>query len=115
MCTTNDLTTTTSGDPDWYASFLVPFNDVVTYLGALSSPIIIDDTTAMRYIVATSTQVNSLNQDIGGLDGGTNSDTPFEDTGTFTPPVDAGGNPMPEPGTLPLALLGLFLMHRRSR
>jgi uncharacterized protein (TIGR03382 family) len=85
--TTNDVTQTTSGDADYYISFMVPFADIVAYLGGLQNPINITDQTALRFVLATSTQVNSLNQDIGGVAGGVNSDTTWEDLGGFTPPT----------------------------
>jgi hypothetical protein len=99
--TTNDLTQTTSGDPDYYLSFMIPFADIVAFLGSLSNPINITDTSPLRFVAATSTQTNSLNQDIGGVSGGVNSTTTWNAIGAFTPPY----SPVPEPSSS-LLLLG---------
>jgi hypothetical protein len=107
-----DLTQTTTGDPDFYLSFMIPFADLVTYLGSLSIPINITDTSPLRFVVATSTQVNSLNQDIGGLPKNYNADTTWEGLGNFTPPY----NPVPEPSSSLLligTLAGGCLIRRR--
>lgn len=111
--TTNDLTQTTSGDPDYYLSFMIPFADLVQYLGSLQTPINITDTSPLRFVVATSTQVNSLNQDIGGVSGGVNSTTTWENIGAFTPPY----NPVPEPsgGILLLGSVAGCCFIRRRR
>jgi hypothetical protein len=110
---TNDLTQTSSGDPDYYLSFMIPFADLVAYLGSLQTPINSTDTSPLRFMVATSTQVNSLNQDIGGVSGGVNSPTTWEDLGGFTPPY----NPVPEPSGSMLLLgslaAGCFIRRRR--
>jgi hypothetical protein len=109
---TNDLTQSTSGDPDYYLSFMIPFADIVAFLGSLQTPINITDTSPLRFVVATSTQVNSLNQDIGGVAGGVNSSTTWENIGGFTPPY----NPVPEPsGSMLLlgSLAGACFIRRR--
>ncbi len=109
---TNDLTQSTSGDPDYYLSFMIPFADIVAFLGSLQTPINITDTSPLRFVVATSTQVNSLNQDIGGVAGGVNSSTTWENIGGFTPPY----NPVPEPsGSMLLlgSLTGACFIRRR--
>lgn len=109
---TNDLTQTTSGDPDYYLSFNIPFADVVQFLGALQNPINITDKTPLRFVVATSTQVNSLNQDIGGLPKNFDDTKTWEDLGGFTPPY----TPVPEPSSTLLllgSLTGGCLIRRR--
>jgi hypothetical protein len=112
--TTIDLTTATNGDVDWYVSFRIPFSSVVDALEVPSLGIHIDDTTPLRYIIATSTQGNSLNQDLGGVQGGVNSTTTWTDLGGFTPTVNVSGVPVPEPKTPLLAgLMSLALSQRR--
>lgn len=92
----NDVTTGSTGDPDYYVSFMVPFADVVAFLAGKS--ISINDGSPLRYVSATSTQSNSLNQDLGGVNGGTNSSSSWEDLGGFTQVISAAGNSIPEPG-----------------
>lgn len=113
--TTNDVTTTTTGDPDYYVSFMVPFTDVVAFLS--TSSIQINDQSPLRYVTATSTQTNSLNQDLGGVDGNINSATTWVDLGGFTQIVTANGTLIPEPTSGLLALISLTaaLLIRRRR
>ncbi len=100
--TTNDVTASTTGDPDYYVSFMVPFADVVSFLTGRS--IAVTDQSPLRYVVATSTQLNSLNQDLGGVNGGVNSSLSWGQLGGFSSFVDASGTPIPEPEPLALAL-----------
>lgn len=111
-----DFTTSTSGDTDYYLSFAIPFQQIVNYL-ALSSPAIaLTDASGFRYVVGTSTQANSLNQDLGGVTGGINSSLSWTALGGFSGTVNASGAPVPEPGTTAILLLagaGLFLQRSR--
>lgn len=110
--TTDDVTTGTAGDTDYYLSFMVPFEDIVQYLGSLQTPIQITDQSALRFVVATSTQDNSLNQDLGGLPKDFDGTSTWENLGGFTPPY----TPVPEPsGSLLLlgSLAGGWLIRRR--
>lgn len=109
---TNDLTQATSGDPDYYLSFMVPFADIVEYLGSLPNPIQIDDATTLRFVVATARQSNRLNQDIGGLPKNFDDTQTWENLGGFTPPY----TPVPEPsGILVLGSLATGCLLRRRR
>ncbi len=103
--TTNDVTTTTTGDPDYYVSFMVSFSDVVAFLNTKS--ISITDQSSIRYVSATSTQANSLNQDLGGVNGGINSTSTWTALGGFSPTVNASGTAVPEPGSCLLVLLSV--------
>jgi len=112
--TTNDVTTTTTGDPDYYVSFMVPFADVVSFLAGKS--INITDQSPLRYVSATSTQGNSLNQDLGGVNGGVSSPTTWENLGGFSQTVYASGAAVPEPAAaLLLGMLSLPFLTRRRR
>jgi hypothetical protein len=112
--TTNDVTTTTRGDPDYYVSFMVPFADVAAFLATRS--ITITDQTALRYVSATSTQANSLNQDLGGVNGGVNSTLTWTQLGGFSQIVNASASAIPEPSASSLALTALAAgMLRRRR
>jgi hypothetical protein len=118
--TTNDVTPDTSGDPDYYLSFMVPFSDVVGFLNGRG--ISITDQSPLRYVVATSTQPNSLNQDIGGVDGGIDSAASWAAIGGYSEVISASGildsTLVPEPAGGLLVLLGgtaLALVRRRDR
>ena len=111
--TTDDVTGGTIGDGDYYLSFMIPFADLVTYLGSLQTPINITDRSPLRYVVATSTQVNSLNQDLGGVNGGVSSTVRWDAPGGgMTAPV----TPVPEPSGSALLLgslaAGCFIRRR---
>ena len=111
--TTNDLTTTTTEDPDYYLSFTVPFADVAAFLGLNPSDA---DQRPLRYVVATSTQHNSLNQDLGGINGGVGSASTWEQLGGFTPAMNASGLLIPEPSVaLLFACSVTFAASRRRR
>jgi hypothetical protein len=115
--TTDDLTPTTTGDPDYYASFLIDFSQVVSFLSA--SGIDIDETSPLRYILATSTQTNALNQDLGGIDGNDPDFDPsisWEELDGFSITISANGTIIPEPSvTSLLAAVCLGLLKRRKR
>jgi hypothetical protein len=113
--TTNDLTPSSGGDPDYYVSFMVPFADVVAFLETRS--IRISDQTPMRFIPATSTQINKFNQDLGGTSGGAGVSTTWQELNAFTPVVNATGTLIPEPGAALLLTAGLacMLAMRRRR
>ncbi|HSP43361.1 MAG TPA: PEP-CTERM sorting domain-containing protein [Luteolibacter sp.] len=109
----DDLTPSSTGDPDYYLSFLIPFADLVDYMAGIS--IDIDDESPLRFAVATSTQINTLNQDLGGVDGGINSNLTWSELGGFTPWISATGQVVPEPSTtlISLGMLGGLLLRRR--
>jgi hypothetical protein len=113
--TTIDLTDTTTGDVDWYVSFQVPFTSVTAFLDALPEPIDLTNASQLRYIVATSTQANSLNQDLGGIQGSLNSATTWEDLGGFTTVINPSGSPIPEPGACILMATASLMLYRRRR
>ena len=111
--TTNDLTPASTGDPDYYLSFTIPFADLVSFLGLNASDA---DQVPLRYVVATSTQHNSLNQDLGGVNGGIGSTSTWEELGGFTPSMNASGTLVPEPSSALLFACGItFAATRRRR
>ncbi|WP_035603611.1 hypothetical protein [Haloferula sp. BvORR071] len=113
--TTNDATPSTTGDPDYYLSFMMPFADIVGFLKNNKS-INITDQSSLRYVVATSTQTNSLNQDLGGVNGGVNSAQTWSQLGGFSQTVNASGNTIPEPSSfVMIAPLTLLAALRRRR
>ena len=113
---TNDLTPLTTSGPDYYLSFMLPFADIVEFMASLSTPITITNSTPLRYVMATSTQANSLNQDLGGVNAGTNSATSWQDLGGFSPVITPTGVIIPEPsGVAFLIISGSLFLLRRGR
>ena len=80
----------TSGK-DMYFAFQMPFADLVSTVGTRLG-MSINETSAISFVVATSNQVNSLNQDIAGINDKTAVLTQTWSTlGSITPPVSANG------------------------
>ena len=98
------------GDTDYFVTFVVPFADVISALAAQGITGF-DDTDALRLVVGSSTQANSLNQDLGGPDGGTTSTTTWDALGALSDPLSA----VPEPGSGSLVSLGLLVLAYRAR
>ena len=98
----------------YFVTFVVPFANIVTALA--NQGIAFDDTSAMALVVGSSTQPNSLNQDLGGPDGGTDSDDTWEVLGALSDVLTpVGGFLVPEPGTGALLSLGLLALAYRAR
>lgn len=104
--TTSDSTPATSGDTDYHVSFLVPFANVVSFLNGRNPAISINENTQLRYVLATSTNPNSLNQDLGGVDGGVNSTSTWAALGGFSPTISSKGQLVPECSASLLAVVG---------
>lgn len=113
--TMNDVTPRTSDDPDYYVSFMMPFADIVNFL--LSQGISVDNSTPVRYVMATSTQPNSLNQDLGGVDGRVTTVTTWAELGGYTPNISFDGDfVVPEPDvSMMLGSIGVIPLLRRRR
>ncbi len=111
--TTNDLTPGRGVDPDYYLSVLVPFADLAGFLAGKN--IQINEQTPLRYAAATSTQGNSLNQDLGGVNGGLNSASSWMELGGYTPIMTITGTQIPEPRAEWLGVLGFSLLLLRRR
>ena len=95
------------GNTDYFLSWLVPFNDIVTHLSNAYG-IGIDENTPVQYVVGTSSQDNALNQDLGGPDGGTTSTQTWEALGALSDPFTPTGVLVPEPSSSTMLLLGLL-------
>jgi hypothetical protein len=111
--TTNDIGAGNKAEPDYYVSFLVPFGDIAAFLTAAmplkfngSTPF--TENTPIRYVLGTSTQSNSFNQDLGGVNGQVNSSTTWTDLGGFTPTITPSGA-VPECSAALLAFVGSVL------
>ncbi|QQL45016.1 hypothetical protein [Sulfuriroseicoccus oceanibius] len=112
-----DLDGQSKGAVDYYLSFAIDFATLVSTLGDLG--ITVDQNTALRYVVGTSEQGNSFNQDLGGVGAGYDGSLPWSDIGATSDPITADGtapSAVPEPaGTMMAALGGALLMMRRQR
>src|ERR1051325_6588245 len=76
------------GETDYFLSFFIPFSDLVSALQAVGISGVTTNT-RMHYLAATSTQANSLNQDINGFSG-IPANGSF--TNIYTPPLSADGS-----------------------
>jgi hypothetical protein len=91
---------------DAFISFRVPFLGVsgsASLQGALAGldSISVTKDSRFSYVIATSTQSNSLNQDIGGVNNKTfNPALTYTQLGAISPQITGTGVVAPEPGTL---------------
>ena len=77
---------------DHFVSFKIPFNNTTPAADSLkeiaaAKGIALAKNTVVRYLLATSTQGNSLNSDLSGYQGGTKSTVTFKDQQAFTQPL----------------------------
>lgn len=118
---TNDPTATTlnfnGDDNDYFINFRLSFQAIVDQMWT-NAGIHIDDTSALSYIIATSTNPNSLNEDLGGTQADpTKATATWAALGALTSPLQpTGTGEVPEPGTVVTAggLLAFFLLRRRA-
>jgi len=101
---------------DYFVTFSIDFADLVAEL-ASAGITNIDQNSPLRYVVGTSTQPNSFNQDLGGPDGCTNCAATWSALGGFSDPISATGaaTPIPEPSSGLLLGLGLVALAARRR
>lgn len=99
------------GDTDHFLTFVVPFADVVSALAGQGIAGF-DDGSALRFVLGSSTQPNSLNQDLGGPDGGTSSTQTWDALGAISSTATAAGGflPIPEPRSAALVSFGLLAL-----
>jgi hypothetical protein len=112
--TTYDVAQTTdgsllNGNADMFLSFAVSFANLQAAVRAYTPQTTFTMTydTRMSYIGFTSTQANSLNQDLFGTTGNTSSALTWAELGAITGPANAFGV-VPEPATY--AQVGMFLL-----
>ena len=96
------------GSTDRFISFSVPFADVVSEMSRLAG-IAVNENSSLRYVVATSTQANSLNEDFNGIPMNFNGALTWEQLGGMS-----AGLQVPEPGAGVLSVLGLVVLAGRS-
>lgn len=98
------------GDTDYYLSFQLNFDTLATVLENNSAAVgdTVTASTGFRYVVGTSTQNNSLNKDVGGLDGNSGFGTLFSDLPNVTSQLTSadGVTIVPEPSSSTLLLFG---------
>lgn len=121
---TYDVTQTTdsnlNGTPDMFLSFAVSFSSLQAAVRAYTpfTSFTMTYDTRISYIGFTSTQDNSLNQDLFGTTGNTSSTQTWAQLGAITGPANAWGV-VPEPATYAqvgaFMLTGLGLWWRRRR
>ena len=94
------------GQNDYFLTYSVPFNDVVTELAAEGITGVTQNST-FSYVIATATQANSLNQDINGVGKTFDPNATWSSLGVISDPLSASGVPVPEAETT-LGLVGLL-------
>jgi hypothetical protein len=99
---------------DHFLSFAVPLQDLVNQLALLGITGVNQDT-PFQYVIGTSTNAGTLNQDISGPNDGTTSTSTWAILGATTLGYSAAGMQVPEPGTAFLMGLGLLGIGIRSR
>lgn len=91
-------------NPDFYLSFSVPFEDIIAVL-ALDGITGITPQSQINYIAGTSTNTNSFNQDLVGVDGDPIATSTWASLGAISQTNTF--IPAPEPGTGTMLGLGL--------
>lgn len=102
------------GAVDRFLSFAVPFQDLVNRLSLLGISGV-DQNTPFQYVLGTSTNAGTLNQDYGGPNGGTSSSSTWAALGATSLAYSAAGTQVPEPGTAFLMGVGLFGLGHSGR
>jgi hypothetical protein len=102
---------------DYFVSFSIAFADIVSAL-ALDN-VVVDENAPLVFLAATSTQANSLNQDISGAPkiDNSNKDLTWGELGAGSTPISANGLVVPEPASMALIGVGglVALFYNRAR
>jgi hypothetical protein len=104
----SNLDLNSDGKTDAFLSIRVPFFGLAgsaTLQGATSglAGIMVNENSVVRYVIATSTQSNSLNQDIGGVPKVYDATATWAALGALSPPALWTGVPPPPPTPTPEA------------
>lgn len=102
---------------DYFLSFSLPFQDLVTQLARPGVGININDRTALGFVSATSQQGNAINQDYNGGNIPHTSTSTWSQLGAISAPTAAFSSAVPEPGTLGLMATPLlcWVIRRKKR
>lgn len=102
---------------DYFLTIVVDFNSFASAANGLAYISGFDANSSIAYVVGTSTQGNSLNSDLGGVQGNVSSSTTWLDLGAITTDLAMDGSPIPEPAATSLLLGGLagLLIATRKR
>lgn len=102
------------GNIDWFLSFALDFSAIVAQMQAVAG-LTIDQTTTVRYVLATSNTDNALNQDLNGANGQIGSSLTWQQLGVISNPMAIGFS-IPEPHAFALlAGMTLFVLSTRRR
>jgi hypothetical protein len=104
-------------DNDYFATWVLPFSQLQAAAASLpNGGFTVTSSTPIRFVVGTSEQANSMNQDLNGTSGNTTSASTFATLGAVSPVVTASGGVVPEPavvGLVAVAVPLVFGMRRR--
>lgn len=100
------------GQNDYFLNFAVPFNDIVTQLAAAGISGV-DQNSVFSYVIATSTQGNSLNQDINGIGKGYDPNATWSSLGVFADPTSPVAAVPEVNSVMVIAIAGALLIGAR--
>jgi hypothetical protein len=102
-------------ETDYFLSFSFSYQMIIDEL-ADNGITGVDENSAISYVFGTSTQVNSYNQDLGGIDDDVaDMDQTWSELGVLSDPYTATGILVPEPSTGLLLAGGLAVLAYRGR
>lgn len=102
------------GNTDYFATWVLPFSQLQASAAARGFSGVTSNT-PIRFVVGTSEQSNSINQDLNGTSGNTTSTSTFATLGALSPTVTMGGGVVPEPSVLSYSLLALAFFYLSAR
>lgn len=106
------------GNVDYFATWILPFTELEA--AALAQGFTVTPDSAFRFVLGTSQNPNSLNQDLNGVDGEVSSSMTWSELGATSPLLTSSGGIVPEPSTYALILTALggglgYAARRRNR